>query len=80
MPCWALVKRWGAERVDAACGRAIDAEAVTGVSLIGRMLERATERESAAAPPPEVVPPGRFARDSGHFALALPLPLDEASA
>ncbi len=65
-----LVKRWGAELVDAACARAIDAEAVTGVSLIGRMLERATERETTAAPPPPPGPPGRFARDPGHFAVA----------
>lgn len=33
-----LVKRWGPARVDAACARALEAEAVS-VSLIGRMLE-----------------------------------------
>ncbi|HEX2062878.1 MAG TPA: IS21 family transposase [Acidimicrobiales bacterium] len=75
-----LVRRWGAERVDAACARAIDAEAVTGVSLIGRMLERATEREAPTAPPSNPLPAGRFARDAGHFGLAPPLPVDEASA
>jgi transposase len=75
-----LVKRWGAERVDAACARAIDAEAVTGVSLIGRMLERATEREASPTPPPPEVPSGRFARDPGHFAVAQTLPLDDVSA
>ena len=37
-----LVKKWGAERVDAACARALEAEAVN-VGLIGRMLERGTE-------------------------------------
>src|SRR5437588_9073517 len=37
-----LVKRWGAERVEAACGRALEAEAIS-VPLIGRMIERATE-------------------------------------
>lgn len=73
-----LVKRWGAERVDAACARAIDAEAVSGVKLIGRMLERATERERTAEPTPSAVPPGRFARDPGHFAVAPQLPLDGA--
>ncbi len=61
-----LVKRWGAERVDAACARALDAEAVS-VGLIGRMLERGTEKEPAARPAP-AVPAGRFARDAGHFA------------
>ena len=43
-----LVKRWGAERVDAACARALEAEAVS-VALIGRMLERATENDAAGA-------------------------------
>ena len=73
-----LVKRWGAERVDAACARAIDAEAVSGVKLIGRMLERATERERTVEPTPPPAPPGRFARDAGHFAVATQLPLDGA--
>ena len=38
-----LVKKWGPERVDAACRRALEAEAVN-VGLIGRMLERGTEQ------------------------------------
>ncbi len=73
-----LVKRWGPERVNAACQRALDAEAVD-VGLIGRMLERATEHgnrsDSAATNPAKgaVDPtapagPARFARDAGHFA------------
>jgi hypothetical protein len=37
-----LVKKWGAERVDAACASALEHEAVN-VALIGRMLERGTE-------------------------------------
>lgn len=37
-----LVNKWGADRVNDACRRALDAEAVD-VGLIGRMLERATE-------------------------------------
>ena len=73
-----LVKRWGAERVDAACAPAIEAEAVRGVTLIGRMLERATERERAAEPPP-ALPPGRFARDPGHFAVTEQLCLDDST-
>ena len=65
-----LVKRWGPERVDAACARALEAEAIS-VSLIGRMLERGTE----SAPAPGAVPSspsGRFARDAAHFATIRP--------
>ena len=40
-----LVKQWGPSAVDAACARALEAEAVN-VSLIGRMLERATENDA----------------------------------
>jgi len=65
-----LAKKWGAQRVDAACARALEAEAVD-VGLIGRMLERATEN----APPPATgavdasnVIPGRFSRDASEFA------------
>ena len=63
-----LAKKWGDERVEAACARAAEAEAVD-VGLIGRMLERATE----AAPPPALpglakVIPGRFCRDASEFA------------
>ena len=45
-----LVKRWGPERVEAACSRALEAEAIS-VGLIGRMIERATEAEPAASAP-----------------------------
>ena len=64
-----LVKKWGAERVDAACASALEHEAIN-VGLIGRMLERATEHTTAAAPPapPGVVVAARFARDADHFA------------
>ena len=69
-----LVKKWGPQRVDAACARALEAEAVN-VGLIGRMLDRATE----TAPPAEVTKPatvltGRFARDAEHFATQAPKP------
>ncbi|HSH58212.1 MAG TPA: IS21 family transposase [Acidimicrobiales bacterium] len=63
-----LVKRWGPERVEAACRRAVEAEAVD-VGLIGRMLERAVEAEES---PPALAPApagARFARDPGHFAI-----------
>jgi hypothetical protein len=50
-----LVKRWGPGPVEAACERALEAEAVS-VALIGRMIERATETAARddAAPPPAV--------------------------
>ncbi len=63
-----LAKKWGPQRVEAACARALEAEAVD-VGLISRMLERATEN----APPPTPaatgnVIPGRFSRDASEFA------------
>lgn len=60
-----LVKKWGPDKVDAACRRALDAEAVS-VSLIGRMLERATENteNTETAPAPATT---RFARDPGEY-------------
>jgi hypothetical protein len=67
-----LVKRWGPERVEAACARALEAEAVS-VALIGRMIERATENQ--ALPSRAVTKdgrPARFARDPGHFATKKP--------
>lgn len=62
-----LVKRWGAEAVEEACRRALEAEAVN-VGLVGRMLERAVVAES---PPAATAPagPARFARDPAHFAI-----------
>lgn len=64
-----LVKRWGPDRVEAACARALDAEAVS-VPLIGRMIERATENQPAvtARTGARTGRPPRFARDPGHFA------------
>ncbi len=67
-----LMKKWGAERVDAACARALEAEAVS-VGLIGRMLERATEAEATAPAATGTVVAGRFARDPGHFATSTPI-------
>jgi hypothetical protein len=69
-----LVKRWGPERVEAACVRALEAEAIS-VSLIGRMIDRATETDTAEHAPVGVsalATPARFARDAGHFATAKP--------
>ncbi len=59
-----LVKKWGPGRVEAACARALEAEAVS-VALIGRMLERGTEAQhlphtraapAASLPAPAVRP------------------------
>jgi hypothetical protein len=67
-----LVKRWGPDRVEAACARALEAEAVN-VGLIARMIERATEAAGTEAPPaPPPGSPARFARDPGHFATEKP--------
>jgi transposase len=66
-----LVKKWGADRVEAACERALEAEAVN-VGLIGRMLERATEQTVIETPVPATALAGRFARDPDHFAVAGP--------
>jgi hypothetical protein len=62
-----LVKKWGAARVDQACRRALDAEAVD-VNLVSRMLERAREDTTPDARPDPVVVQGRFARDPSEFA------------
>ena len=66
-----LVKRWGPERVEAACRRALEAEAIS-VGLIGRMIERATEDtangETAGEPPAPASKPARFEREPEHFA------------
>jgi hypothetical protein len=63
-----LVNKWGSDRVEAACSKALDADAVH-VPLIGRMLERATEERTDDPPPETNVASGRFARDPAHFAL-----------
>ena len=63
-----LVKKWGAARVEAACRRALEAEAVN-VGLIGRMLERGTEATVIQPALPGTVVTGRFARDPAHFAV-----------
>jgi hypothetical protein len=65
-----LVRKWGPERVGAACARALEAEAV-GVPLIGRMLARGTE--TAPLPLPGMHAP-RFARDAAHFTVTRPGP------
>ena len=63
-----LVKKWGAGRVDQACRRALEAEAID-VNLVSRMLERAREDAGEdAGPSLPVVIQGRFSRDASEFA------------
>jgi len=60
--------RYGDDRLDQACARAVDAECRDHKIVIG-MIERALEAETAAADPvPDNVIIGRFAREPGHFA------------
>jgi hypothetical protein len=64
-----LVRKWGPRRVNLACARALEAEAIS-VPLIGRMLQRATEDQHLPHTPPlpfGAAPP-RFARQPSHFA------------
>jgi hypothetical protein len=62
-----LVKKWGPARVEQACQRALDAEAVD-VNLVSRMLERGREGTEVDTRPEPVVIQGRFARDASEFA------------
>ena len=64
-----LVKKWGPEKVELACAKALEAEAIN-VNLIARMIERATEAEEHDAPAQPSVVQGRFARDPSEFATA----------
>ena len=63
-----LARRYGDERLNDACARALEAETVN-VGLIRRMLERAAEAAGESAPPAGKVLPGRFARDDADFAV-----------
>jgi transposase len=66
-----LAKRWGDDRVDAACQAALEVDAVD-VGLIDRMIRHANEHADRNVPVPDLPAaagaPARFARDGGHFA------------
>ena len=62
-----LVKRYGPEPTDTACGRALDLDVVS-VAKIAAMLAKATE--NTPAPPPRAasgLAPARFARDPDEY-------------
>jgi transposase len=61
-----LAKKWGSERLDDACRRALDAEAID-VNLVARMLERAREAVVVEDRFSPVVVQGRFERDPSAF-------------
>jgi hypothetical protein len=63
-----LVKKWGADKVELACAKALEAESIN-VNLIARMIERATEADETKEPPPPNVVQGRFSRDPSEFAV-----------
>lgn len=63
-----LARRYGDERTDDACRRALEAEA-TNVGLVSRMLARAAEADGSAQASAGKILPGRFARDGAHFAV-----------
>jgi transposase len=70
-----LVKKWGPARVDEACAKAAAAEAYS-VSLIGRMLERATESGVEQPPVQGTLLTGRFVRPPEDFRLSPAKPVD----
>jgi hypothetical protein len=61
-----LAKKWGSTRLDEACRRALDAEALD-VNLVARMLERAREAAESEERFAPVVVQGRFERDPSAF-------------
>ena len=64
-----LVKKWGPEKVEVACEKALEAETIN-VNLIARMIDRASEADAHDAPPQPNVVQGRFARDPSEFATS----------
>jgi len=63
-----LVKKFGGDRVDQACRRALEHE-VVDVGLIGRILERATEADPDEPGRNVIAAANRFARDPDEFAV-----------
>jgi transposase len=63
-----LAKKYGGDRVDAACARALECDAVD-VGLVTRMVERAAENDPPPAQGNVIAAAGRFARDPDEFAV-----------
>jgi transposase len=67
-----LANKWGSDRLDQACRRALEAEAID-VNLIARMLERAREDKELDEEPLDdnkgVIVQGRFERDASEFTV-----------
>jgi transposase len=61
-----LVRRYGPEPVDTACGRSLDLD-VVAVSKIAAMLAKATENQPPVLPAAAGPPGGRFARDPAEY-------------
>ena len=61
-----LVRRYGADRVEAACALSLDLDVVS-VNKIASMLERATENTAPALPQAVGQGATRFARDPSEF-------------
>ncbi len=61
--------RYGNDRLNQACERAVDVEC-TSVKIVIGMVERALEADTAAEAVPDNVIVGRFARDPSHFAAS----------
>jgi transposase len=63
-----LVKRFGADRIEQACVRALECEAID-VGLIERIVVRAAEADPPEPDRTVVAAANRFARDAGEFAV-----------
>jgi len=71
-----LVRSYGADKVNAACARALELD-VVDVVKVARILEQAREREPLPTPASKVVGgPARFARDPEEFQGQLSLGLE----
>jgi transposase len=67
-----LVKRYGAQPTDTACGRALDLDVIS-VAKIAAMLEKATENTPTPAPrAANGLAPARFSRDAAEYQTKRP--------
>lgn len=66
-----LVRRYGADPVEAACSRSLDLDVVS-VTKIANMLQRATEHAAPVLPAAAGSPGGRFARDPAEYGPPAP--------